>query len=230
MYFTYYKPHMVMAIMMSMMVAGCSSMAERTPSGLDAEISKAETHLAQGELYMAKQSVEKILAKDRENPEAQHLMAQILDMEITRRMETFKDTAPEDYTANQKEGEIKTWLERAKGFMAIHQYDQATLAAEKVFEYDPQNSEASRLLDEIRGYAIQEGKAENLLVREMALDESKQRIGLYEKQAEESISKGMWGTARLAVEKILILDPDNTKALEMHKQIQRHQQTSRESL
>ncbi len=214
---------------MSLMVVSCGSAWGKTDSKLESNLMKAEKHLEQGELYMAKKSVEKVLDADKENPRGQQLMAQILDQEISRRMEIFKDTAPEDFTASEKSGEIKTWLERAKSFMAIHQYDQATLAAEKVFEYDPQNLEASRLLDEIKSYAIQEGKAQSFLVQEMAHDESRQRVTLYEKQAQEAIAKNMWGTARLASEKILLLEPNNEKALAFVKQINQHRQNSQEN-
>lgn len=218
-----------MIAIMSMLVMSCGNVWGKTDSKVESNLIKAEKHLEQGELYMAKKLVEKVLDDDKNNPRGQQLMAQILDQEISRRMEIFKDTAPEEFTSTEKSNEIKTWIERAKSFMAIHQYDQATLAAEKVFEYEPQNLEASRLLDEIKMYALQEGKAQSVVVQEMAHDESKQRVGLYEKQAEEAIMKNMWGTARLAAEKILLLEPNNEKALGFVKQINQHRQNAREN-
>lgn len=198
--------------------------------GRKSDYEKAEQHLADGEYYSAKKKLEKFLVKNPDSIEAQTLMAKILDREIARRKELFETKAPEEFSIGEKRQEREIWLDRAKGLMQAHQYDQAALAAEKVFEFDPENLEASQLMDQIKLMAMKEGKQESLLVQEMARQEVKDRIELYERQAENWIEKGQFGAARLASDKILLLDPENKKGLEVREKIKKHQQTQGEDL
>ena len=73
---------------------------------------------AGGEFYRARKSVEKFLKKNRADEAAQILMAEIIDREIVRRKELFETKSIEEFTADEKSAEARTWLERARAFLA----------------------------------------------------------------------------------------------------------------
>ena len=111
-------------------------------------------------------------------------------------------------------------IERSRTFLGLREYEEALNAAEKIFSYDPLNSEASALIDEIRQSALKDGKAEVLVRNKMAKDEGDERIGIYLVQARTALAKNRMGEARLTVDKILLLEPENKEALEMRRQIE----------
>jgi tetratricopeptide (TPR) repeat protein len=194
------------------------ALAAKTPS-----VSEIRRDLNEGDLYQARKKAQKALDKNHDNEEVQKLMADIIDQEIARHKEVFQTNVPEELPKDAKEEETKTWLERARVLMDLKRYDEAVLATEKVFSYDPGNLAASRLMDQIRERAFRDGKQELLVRHQMYKSESKERVRMYLDQAAVSIKSKRWGAARLATEKILLLEPDNKRALKMHKYIQSHQ-------
>ncbi|MBI3306623.1 MAG: hypothetical protein HYZ84_02285 [Candidatus Omnitrophica bacterium] len=175
-----------------------------------------------GELYEARRITKSVLEKKPGDETAQKLMAQIIDQEIAREKEAFEPKAIEEFTKNEKLDEAKIWLDRSKTLLSIRQYGEALLAAEKVFLYDPENSEASRLIDEIKQKAHREGKSDLLFLKHNAEDEIRGRVETYRKQARQWVADGKWGAARLAVEKILLLVPEDKEALRLYEQIRTH--------
>ena len=182
-----------------------------------------------GELYRARKMTRQYLERKPKDPEAQKLMAEIIDREIVRHKELFDKKVMEELSEDEISGEARTWLERAKALMEVHQYDEALLAAEKVFQFDPDSGEASSLIDEIRQKALKEGKQELLVKRQIMQKEIKDRIGQYHEDAAQAIIEGRWGEAKLTVEKILLLEPEDKDALKMQEQIQKRQKMLQEA-
>lgn len=184
---------------------------------------QAKQSLADDQIQDAKEGVREILRKDPEHQGAGVLMAEIIDREISTHMETETLKVVEEYTEREKADAVKTWLERSRALLEAKQYDQAILAAEKVFVIEPENIEASGLVDRIREDVTKEGKAESLVLKEMYRGEIDVRVRVYMKQAEQWMNAERWGMAGLALEKILLLDPQNQEALKMHERFKARQ-------
>jgi len=207
-----------------MLLSGCETSSlkslSRSPEQL---IASARQFLADNDLSYAKSQVKRVLEIDPENKDAQALMAEIIDHEIAEQKETEINKLPEEYTEEEKKNEIKTWVERAEAFLNVKLYDEAILAAEKIFSLDPQNIQASTMIDEIKQKAIEDGKSESLIVKKMYESEVEIRVNTYEQQAEKWLSEDRLGAARLAIEKILLLDPANVQANQWYQRIQARQ-------
>lgn len=185
-------------------------------------LGQARNALAGGDVTEARRLTQQVLAKEKNAEQAQQVMAQILDQEIARQKEMVETTAIEEYTPNEKDDLAKTWLERSKSYLSFKQYDEALLAAEKVFLYDPTNTQASKLVDEIKKRAYDEGKGDSLILKQMYQTEIRGRIRRYHRQAKQYIKNGQWGAARITVEKTLLLAPDDPEALKLYQQIKDH--------
>ena len=183
---------------------------------------EAQERLEEGEYHQARKIVEKWLKSNPKDEEAKKLMAKIIDQEIAQYKEAFETNAPEELNKDQKSSEARTWLERSRTLLEIKQYDEAALAAEKVFVYDPNNKEASGLMDEIKTKALKEGKQEILIRNQIYRDEIKDRLGEYHKQVKEWVQEEKWGAARLTADKILLLAPEDQEALEVKEAIRKH--------
>ena len=202
---------------------GCSALPRSGTTGNRSELVVAQKYFDAGELFRARKTVEKFLKKRPVDASAQTLMAQIIDREIVRRKELFDQKTLEEFTPDEKAEEIRTWLERAQALLTVHQYDEAVLAAEKVFLIAPENQEASRLMDEINRRARKEGVKEMRVADEAREGEIQSRLAHYRRQAKKWMGEGKWGAARLAVEKILLLAPEDREALALHQRIRDQQ-------
>lgn len=180
---------------------------------------RGEGAFRQGRVPEAKRWVLKALEMRPEDPRAQTLMAKVLDREITREKSLLRGTLPKDLPSSQRKLQIKTWIERSRSFLDLGQYDEALLAAEQVFSLDPENPEASRLIDQIKETAQREGKGESLFLQELYQEEIEIRIAQYIEQAEAWLEAGRFGAARLAIGKILILDPENLEGRRLLTQL-----------
>ena len=120
-------------------------------------------------------------------------------------------TPPEQLAKAEKDSQVKTWIERGKSYLEIDELEQALLSTEQVFRLDAQNREASALVDRIKGRARELGIEETLFVRKLYEEEAKVRVQHYVQQADEQIARRQWGAAALTLEKILLLDPENTE-------------------
>ncbi|MBN1689379.1 MAG: hypothetical protein JW893_09770 [Candidatus Omnitrophica bacterium] len=185
-----------------------------------ASIEKANQHFQAGELYRAKKMARSLLDKDPTNEDAQSLMAKIITAEIAQQKVVSNHPAIDDMEDSERALVVKTWLERSRSLMEIQQYEEALAAAEEIFIYDPDSHEASRLVDEIRRKAINEGKRDGKIVYQMKHEEVVKRIDRYRQEAESSFEAGYWHSAKLAVEKILLLMPGDSEAQKLHKEIQ----------
>jgi len=190
-------------------------------------LEEAHQNLADDEISLAKEKVREILMADPEDEGATTIMAQIIDYEIARFKETEVSKVIEEYTEREKEDAVKTWMERGQALFDAKQYEQAILATEKVFLYEPENLEASHLIDEIRKKARAEGRGEGMILKRMYQTEIRTRIERYMRQARGWIETDRWGAARLALEKVLLLEPEHREALKLYERVKAHNRGNR---
>lgn len=202
-------------------LAGCAT-GQRSSlvSGDSKEVLlQAEKFYNNHEYYNARRAAQQVLAEEPQNPQAAKLMADILDKEIERQKEHLLPQAIEEMNADDKRDQIKTWLERSRALFNASQYDLALFAAEKVFLYDANDSAASELIDQIKAKALKEGKADTLFIHKMYKNEIADRLEQYRTQAEELAAQGQLGQAQFTAEKILMLEPEDPKALSILQKI-----------
>ena len=186
----------------------------------DLALMEAKIYLASGEIEKARHLTEDVLATQNNNDEARVILSQIIDREIAQDREIpSPSTHVEELSAKDKQIETERWLERAQSFASFHQYEQAILSAEKVFLYSPHNEKASRLIDEVQRQALDEGVNGANSLNQSAKNEAKERIAQYRSQALQWMKEKRYGGARLALDKILLLDPANNEALQLKKQM-----------
>jgi tetratricopeptide (TPR) repeat protein len=182
-------------------------------------LKKAEKYYENHEYYQARRMTQEILEKQPENLEAQNLMGRILDAEVERHKDQLIPRAVEEMNSTEKNNEVKTWLERSRALFDRREYDLALFAAEKVFLFDADNQQASELIDEIKGQALKEGKADVLFLNKMYEEEISERLEKYRDQAQALAAKGYFGQAKFTAEKILLLEPEDRDALKLYQNI-----------
>ncbi|MBU9889226.1 MAG: DUF4919 domain-containing protein, partial [Candidatus Omnitrophica bacterium] len=106
----------------------------------ETNLSRAKKYYEAREYYEARRFAQEALDEDPQDPRALDMMAKVLDKEIERQREHLLPQAIDEMGADEKQGEIKTWLERSRALFAQKQYDLALFAAEKVFLYDAENN------------------------------------------------------------------------------------------
>ncbi|MFA5168923.1 MAG: hypothetical protein WC530_10395 [Candidatus Omnitrophota bacterium] len=220
-------------IIMTGFLAGCSTGPHSSSISGDREavLSQAEKFYNNHEYYNARRAVQQVLDKEPRNPQAAKLMADILEKEIERQKEHFLPQAIDEMNTDDKRDQIKTWLERSRALFNANQYDLALFAAEKVFLYDANNNTASELIDRIKAKALKEGKADTLFIHKMYKNEIADRLEQYRTQAEALAAGGQLGQAQFMAEKILMLEPEDPKALSiLQKVLSRKDRTRSESL
>lgn len=211
-----------MMVFLTAMVLGQAQTAEAFLGfGKEKEkpLAQAEKYYNNHEYYNARRAAQQALDQNPQDPQATKLMADILDKEIERQKEHLLPQAVEEMNADDKQDQIKTWLERSRSLFAANQYDLALFAAEKVFLYDAENSAASDLIDQIKGKALREGKSDTLFMHKMYKDEIADRLEQYRVQAEDLALQGQLGQAKFTAEKILMLEPEDPKALAILQKI-----------
>jgi tetratricopeptide (TPR) repeat protein len=188
---------------------------------------QAKKYFGNHEYYTAHRFAQQALDQNPKDPEVTKLMADILDKEIERQKEQLLPQAIEEMNGDDKQDAIKTWLERSRTLFAADQYDLALFAAEKVFLYDSNNIVASELIDQIKGKALKEGKADTLFIHKMYKEEIADRLEQYRVEAEDLTSQGRFGQAQFTAEKILMLEPEDPKALAVLQKVLSHMDRTR---
>ncbi|HLD50514.1 MAG TPA: hypothetical protein VJC08_04880 [bacterium] len=202
--------------------SGCATLSDSALIDSKTELQKAKQYADQGEYYRARKTASVVLQKNPDNPEAKQLIADVINQEVAQYKELFESKVPEELTGDEQSSEVQALLERSRSLLQIEEYDEALTAAEKVFSYEPENAEASRLIDEIRKTAMKDGQAEVLVRNKIAREESRERVGAYLLEARKGLQTGRVGAAGLALNKILLLDPENEEALKMRSQLNEH--------
>ncbi|OQA57210.1 MAG: hypothetical protein BWY42_00656 [Candidatus Omnitrophica bacterium ADurb.Bin277] len=190
-------------------------------------LQRAERYYNDREYYLARQTTLEILAEDPSDMEAQRLMGKILDAEIERQKEQVFPLAAEEMNRDERSAQAKTWIERSKALLERGEYDLALFAAEKVFIYESDNSQASDVIDQIKERAIKEGKADMLFLNKIYEEEISDRLDRYRGEAQDFARQGHYGQARFSVEKILLLEPEDPQALKIHQSILQQEKASR---
>ncbi len=221
MYFTYYKNRIFTLLFLTAMFSGVASVtqAKTIDTDLPSLLEHARQLLENDELYESKRIVEEAMKKYPQHEGVQELMAEIIEKEIALYMEVEENKVVEEYSDEEMRAAVKTWLERANGLLDVGQFHQALLAAEKVFQYGADNIEATRVIDEIKKKAYKAGKGESLILKRMYDNEVQVRTDTYVEQARNWMREGRRGSARLALEKILLLDPTHSEAVKMYKEL-----------
>lgn len=208
-----------------LLVGGCGSHRGQTTFSYETKMRRAAIALRDDRLFEARKWVSEALKMKPQQPEAQLLMAHVIDREIEKEKTSPESEIPEELTPEKKSLQIKTWLERSRGFLEINQLKEAQWAAEQVFQLDPQNLDASRLMDEIKMKAQKQGRDDELFLQELYQEEISTRIQSYIQQAETRIQDKQWAAARFAVEKILILDPKNVEGRRLLSVLDKREKT-----
>ena len=217
----FYKPSQILILALLVLAIGCKAFSKRQTLLMNAELplNEATAAMAGGELFRARQLVDSFLEVHPHHKEGEKMMAEILSQEIGQHKEAFEPSLPEELSLEGKSSELKTWLERAHTFLRIGKYEEAVLAAEEALTYDPNSVEASQLIDEIKGEAVKEGAEGNLLKNHVVYEEIDERVEHYREQAREAVDFSEWGQARMAVEKVLLLVPEDPEALRLQEML-----------
>ena len=210
--------HLVGWIAFALFLVSCSAGRTQTPLSYEAKLAHAELALRGQKIFEARKWATQALEMQPGSLEAQKVMAKVLDREVMQEKALSKNRWPEELTSEERRLQAKTWLERAQSFLAVNEFDEAYLAAEKIFEFDPDNFEASHLLDQIKEKAQKQGAKESLFLRDFYQEEMNSRVERYAHEAKAWLQEGRWGMAQLAIEKILLLDPKNRQAQILLKQ------------
>ena len=219
----------IMIVILAGFLAGCATgpRSSLVSGNREEVLSQAEKFYNNHEYYNARRAVQQVLAEEPQNPQATKLMAGILDKEIERQKEHLLPQAIDEMNADDKQDQIKTWLERSRVLFNANQYDLALFAAEKVFLYDANDSAASELIDQIKAKALKEGKADTLFIHKMYKNEIADRLEQYRTQAEDLAAQGQLGQAQFTAEKILMLEPEDPKALSILQKVLSHKDRTR---
>ncbi len=205
--------HKITLTFIAVLLTGCQALSHKavtehpTPT-----FASAQEAFEDGQYYRARKMTEKLLVSDPEDAESQELMAEILEKEISTQKQVFQEKVPVEYDAEERLQMTRTWLERAHQLFRMNEYSEALTAAETVFKYDPQNLEASELIDKIRKQVYKEGKADAVFLKNMYRDEIDQRVVRYKEQARSLMDKGQWAAAKLTIEKAILLDSGDREA------------------
>lgn len=212
-------------LLVAWFLVGCKTLPSGGVPEKSFQLQHARESMEAGELYRARKMTEKVLHEYPSDPEAQKLMADILDMEIARQKEVMDTKAPEEFSTDENQEQVRLWLVQSRSLLEAQEYEQAVVAAENVFLFDPSNQEASSLIDAIRAEALEKGGAEALIHKESIHTEVDARTGDYYADAAKAIEKGQWGQAQFLARKILILRPDDDKALALMERIRAGQRS-----
>lgn len=205
-----------------MILTGCQTTQDKHSRFENEAVFLSETDqvLDQGQFYQAKKLTREFLADNPDSVKAQQLMAEILEKEIAAQKQAFSERVPEEYDVQDKDDQIRTWLERAESFLREKRYPEAMESAEQVFTLDPENAKASNLVDRIRGEALTGQVADKAFLKEMRQDELLSRADRYKKDAVSYLESGRYGAAELAIKKVLLIFPEDKEANQIYQRIQ----------
>ena len=197
--------------------------ATQAPENISYEtkLERAEAALQAGKIFEAERWAEEALKMKPESLEAQKIMARVLDREFVEEKNHFQSTPTEELKHDEKTLRVKTLLERSRSLLEMNLLKEANDTADEALQLDPDNLEASSLLDTIKEKAQKLGRQESLFLQDLYEEEIGSRIERYNQQAEDWAASKRWGPARLAVEKALLLDPGNARAKKLLARIEK---------
>ncbi len=125
----------------------------------------------------------------------------------------------EEYTQEEKRQKGIELLNLGDELLDKKDYDEALATYEQVFLMDPENRKASAKIDILKKQMTKEGRSEAGVVKAVYEEESKQRVRGYWSETREYLKNKKYGQARLALEKILLLDPVNQEAQDLYEKL-----------
>ena len=126
----------------------------------------------------------------------------------------------EELSQEGKKDLIQNLLKEGDEYFLEKKYDQANEAYEEVFLVEPGGLEASRKIDRLKKQLIQEGKKETEVVSSVYNEEIRTKVKLYWAQVNQFMEQGKIAQARFAVQKILMLNPFDEKAIRLYQDLQ----------
>ncbi len=125
----------------------------------------------------------------------------------------------DEFTEEEKSKQIAELFEFGDKLVDSKKYDFAIAAYEQIFMLDPENRKASAKLDLVRKMMSEEYKHESGIVKQVYDAEAEERIRNYWVQVRDYLQQEKFGQARFALEKILLLDPENKEAQKLHDEL-----------
>ncbi len=181
---------------------------------------------ADGQFFKAVQLSEKLSKRYPEDLAVLVLKSEIQDAQARRHAELMQASPlrQEAFEKNSKD-DVQTLLERAEAHFQAGRYSDASENAQKVFQLDPDNARASRLLDRVAKQLLDHNNTERAAIRQVAREEVTERIEQYRDRAKAAIEQKHWGEARFALQKVLILSPSDPEALRLYDVIESNLET-----
>jgi len=177
------------------------------------EMAQANKYLTQSEFYKAGQTAERLQGYFPDDPQVRELVTNI----EARQAERYRDLKGNlsglvDMPSRERQDAVQTLNERAEAYFREGKYAEASETAQEVFQYEPGNGRASKLIDKITGAQGKETEREGGLLRDMYRDEMTDRMEVYRREARRAMEEGRYGRARFALEKMLLLEPHDPEA------------------
>lgn len=177
------------------------------------EMAQANKYLAQSEFYKAGQTASRLQGYFPDDPQIRELVTHVQ----VRQAKRYKDlrgslSGMTDMTQREKQDAIQTLNERAEEYLRSGKYAEAAEMAQEVFQYEPGNSRASKMMDKITDAEGKEAEREDGLLRGVYRDEMTERMEVYRREARRAMDNERYGQARFAIEKMLLLEPNDPEA------------------
>ena len=177
---------------------------------------------ADGQFFKAVQMSEKLNKRYPNDLAVISLKFEIQEAQARRHSELMQSGGPrpqDDFEKNSRD-DVQTLLERAEAHFQAGRFSEASENAQKVFQLDPDNGQASRLLDRVARKLLDHNNTERAAITQVAREEVTKRIEQYRDRAKAAIEKEHWGEARFALQKVLILSPSDPEALRLYDLIE----------
>ena len=123
-------------MVLALLAGGCSSRKAQTSLSYEAKMKRAALALREDRLFEARRWTSEAIQLRPQEHGAQLLMARVIDREITKAKQSSEGKNPEELTSEEKSLQIKTWLERTRGFLEFNKLEEANLSVEQVFQLD----------------------------------------------------------------------------------------------
>jgi len=138
----------------------------------------------------------------------------------SKEMADVKKLAAE-YSKEEKSREVKELLALGDEMRELRRYDDALIAYEQVFLFDPMHVQASAKLDLLKEQIRKEGKDEIGIVSGVYEEEIANRVREYWEEVRTLLEQEKYGQARFTLEKLLLLDSINEEAIKLHEMLQK---------
>ncbi len=184
------------------------------------EIAQANKYLTQSEFYKAGQTAAHLQTLFPEDPQVRALVTTV-EMRQAERYKALRGSLSglSEITGREKQDAIQTLNERAEEYLRNGKFAEASETAQEVFQYEPGNARASKLIDKITDAQGKEAEREGGLLREMYRDEMTGRMDTYRREARRAIDEKRYGQARFALEKMLLLEPNDPEANRLYSSV-----------